>query len=291
MDTVAVTVPKNLRRKASSRRGPRRIILPIVGLAVIWVFVSPYLMMLFSALKPNGEVLATPPTFLPQTWTLEAFGQVFSDERFHAWLRSSLLVAFAATAIVMLVSIPAAYFTAKFKFRGRFLFLGLAVVTQMFAPATLVVGIYRQFAGLDLINTYTALIITDAAFNVAFALWILRGFFANIPHELQEAAALDGANRFTTMRRIMLPLTMPGVVTALTFTFISIWNEYLVALTLMQDDALKPLTVGISAYVTGYEQNWSQMFAASIIAIVPVVVLFAFIEKHLIGGLTAGSVK
>lgn len=291
MTTLAVTTTRRGAARLRRPRGIGAVLYPVLGLGVLWVFLSPYLMMLFSALKPNGEVLATPPTFLPQTWTFDAFTTVFADERFHAWLRSSLIVSFSATAIVMIVAIPAAYFTAKFRFRGRFLFLGLAVVTQMFAPATLVVGIYRQFAGLDMINTYAALILTDAAFNVAFALWILRGFFASIPHELEEAAAIDGANRFTTMVRIMLPLTLPGLVTAVAFTFISIWNEYLVALTLMQDDALKPLTVGISSYVTGYEQNWSQLFAASIVAIVPVVILFALIERHLIGGLTSGAVK
>jgi multiple sugar transport system permease protein len=161
----------------------------------------------------------------------------------------------------------------------------------MFAPTSLVVGIYREFYDLGLINTYTALILTDAAFNIAFALWILQGFFAAIPKDIEEAAALDGCGRVGTMFRIMLPLTLPGVVTAVTFTFIAAWNEYVVALTLIQDDALKPLTVGISSYVTAYQQNWAQLFAASLIAIVPVVILFALIEKHLVGGLTAGAIK
>ena len=122
-------------------------------------------------------------------------------------------------------------------------------------------------------------------------MWILHGFFASIPKEVEEAANLDGCGRFGTLRRIMLPLTLPGVVTAVIFTFIAAWNEYVVALTLMLDEGKKPLTVGITSYVTGYEQHWDQLFAASIIAIVPVVILFAVIEKHLVGGLTAGSIK
>ena len=174
-----------------------------------------------------------------------------------------------------MVAVPAAYFTARFQFRGRTAFLFLVLVTQMFSPTSLVVGIYREFFELNLVNTYLALILTNAAFNLAFAIWILHGFFASIPREIEEAAELDGCGRFGTLWRVMLPLTLPGLVTATIFTFIAAWNEYVVALTLMQDDAKKPLTVGINSYVTGYEQHWDQLFAASIIAIVPVVILFA----------------
>ena len=269
----------------------RRWVLPLAGFVVIIVFIAPYLVMLLDALRPAGEVLSVPPTLFPKTWTPAAFAQVVTDPAFDNWLKTSLIVAISSTIIVILVAIPAAYFTARFTFRGRVAFLSLIVVTQMFAPTSLVVGIYREFYDLGLINTYGALILTDAAFNIAFGLWILQGFFAAIPKEIEEAASIDGSGRFGTMIRIMLPLTLPGVVTAVTFTFIAAWNEYVVALTLIQDDALKPLTVGISAYVTAYQQNWSQMFAASLIAIVPVVILFALIEKHLIGGMTAGAVK
>jgi multiple sugar transport system permease protein len=216
---------------------------------------------------------------------------VLGDERFLNWLRTSVIVAVASTAIVVVVAIPAAYFTARFRFRGRMAFLFLVLVTQMFSPTSLVVGIYREFFTVNLVNTYLALILTNAAFNLAFAIWILHGFFASIPRELEEASELDGCGRFGTLWRVMLPLTLPGLVTATIFTFIAAWNEYVVALTLMLDDSKKPLTVGINSYVTGYEQNWDQLFGASIIAIVPVVILFALIEKHLVGGLTSGAVK
>jgi multiple sugar transport system permease protein len=161
----------------------------------------------------------------------------------------------------------------------------------MFSPTSLVVGIYREFFELNLVNTYLAIILTNSAFNLAFAIWILQGFFTSIPRDVEEAANLDGCGRIRTLWHVMLPLIRPGLVTAVIFTFIAAWNEYVVALTLMQDDAKKPLTVGINSYVTGYEQHWDELFAASIIAIVPVVILFAVIEKHLVGGLTAGSVK
>jgi multiple sugar transport system permease protein len=269
----------------------RTWVLPVAGLGLTLVFLAPYIVMLLNSLRPSGDVVRTPPTFLPREWQLSTYSQVLADERFLNWLKTSLVVAVASTLIVIAVSIPAAYYTARFRFPGRMAFLLLVLVTQMFSPTALVVGIYREWFNFNMVNTYGALILTNAAFNLAFAVWILHGFFASIPKEVEEAAHLDGCSRFGTLRRVMLPLTLPGIVTAVIFTFIAAWNEYVVALTLMLDESKKPLTVGITSYVTGYEQHWDQLFAAAIIAIVPVVILFALIEKHLIGGLTAGSVK
>jgi multiple sugar transport system permease protein len=269
----------------------RAWVLPVAGLGLALVFLAPYIVMVLNSLRPSGDVVQTPPTFLPRDWQLSTYTQVLTDERFLNWLKTSVIVAGASTLIVIVVSIPAAYYTARFRFPGRMAFLLLVLVTQMFSPTALVVGIYREWFNFNMVNTYGALILTNAAFNLAFAVWILHGFFASIPKEVEEAANLDGCSRFGTLRRVMLPLTLPGIVTAVIFTFIAAWNEYVVALTLMLDESRKPLTVGITSYVTGYEQHWDQLFAAAVIAIVPVVVLFAVIEKHLVGGLTAGSVK
>ena len=269
----------------------RRWATAVLGGLVTLLFLAPYSVMLMSSLRTSGDVKTSPPSFIPREWQWDTYLTVLSDERFLSWLRTSLLVAVASTAIVVLVAVPAAYMTARYRFVGRTPFLLLVLVTQMFSPTALVVGLYRQFFELTLINTYAALIITNAAFNLAFAVWILHGFFSAVPTEVEEAAELDGSSRLQTLWRVMLPLTRPGLVTATIFTFIAAWNEYVVALTLMIDDAKKPLTVGMRAYITGYEQHWDQLFAASVIAVVPVVILFAVIEKHLVGGLTAGSVK
>ncbi len=277
--------------RADRQQRRRRFGLAALGAAVALVFLAPYSVMVMSSLRTSVDVKTSPPSFIPREWQLSTYAQVLTDERFLNWLKTSLLVATASTVVVMAVAIPAAYMTARFRFPGRTPFLLLVLVTQMFSPTALVVGLYRQFFELNLINTYAALIITNAAFNLAFGVWILHGFFSSIPKEVEEAAQLDGSNRLQTLWRVMLPLTKPGLVTATIFTFIAAWNEYIVALTLMIDDSRKPLTVGMRAYITGYEQNWDQLFAASVIAVVPVVILFAMIEKHLIGGLTAGSVK
>jgi multiple sugar transport system permease protein len=228
---------------------------------------------------------------LPGEWRFQNFARVLADAEFQAWLRVSLVVAVTSTALVILAAVPAAYHTARHRFPGRSAFLFLVLVTQMFAPTALVVGLYREFFELGLINTHAALILVNAAFNLAFAIWILRAFFASIPRDIEEAALVDGCGRVGALIRIVLPLSAPGIVTAAIFAFIAAWNEYIVALTLMTDAGKRPLTVGITSYVTAYVQHWDLLFAASSIAIVPVVVLFALIEPYLVGGLTAGSVK
>jgi multiple sugar transport system permease protein len=247
--------------------------------------------MICTALKPEGELRATPPRLTPIEWRPGIVLEVLGDPSFQGWLTASLVVALASTAIVVLAATPAAYYTARHRFPGRSAFLLLVLVTQMFSPTALVVGLYHEFFELGLVDTYAALILTNAAFNLAFAVWILRAFFAAIPREIEEAAAVDGCGRIRVLVRVVLPLSLPAIVTAVIFAFIAAWNEYIVALTLMTDPARKPLPVGITAYVTAYVQHWNHLFAASVVAIVPVVVLFAAIERHLVGGLTAGSVK
>lgn len=263
----------------------------MAGWLLATALLAPYAVMLLTALKPETELRVSPPRLLPLEWRPQNFWTVLRDPEFQSWLTVSLVVAVVSTLLVLVAAVPAAYHTARHRFRGRGAFLFLVLVTQMFAPTALVVGLYREFFELGLINTYVALIAVNAAFNLAFAIWILRAFFASIPREIEEAAAVDGCDRAGVLLRVVLPVAMPGIVTAAIFAFIAAWNEYIVALTLMTDPALKPLTVGITTYVTAYVQHWNSLFAASVIAIVPVVVLFALVERYLVGGLTAGSLK
>ncbi len=274
-----------------TRRSLSRAGLTGAGWLLGAVALSPYLVMLLTAVKPEAELRTSPPQLLPTSWRWRNFVEVLSDPSFRAWFEVSLLVAVTSTVIVVVAAVPAAYHTARHRFRGRSAFLLLVLASQMFSPTALVVGLYREFFDLGLINTYAALILTNAAFNLAFAIWILRAFFASIPREIEEAATVDGCGRLGALVRIVLPLSRPALATAVIFAFIAAWNEYIVALTLMIDADKRPLTVGITSYVTAYVQHWNLLFAASVIAIVPVVVLFVVIERHLVSGLTAGGVK
>lgn len=255
------------------------------------LFLLPYLQMLLTALKPSRELFETPPNYVPAEWQWNNFVDVWSFGDLALNFRNSLLVSIASTAVVLAVSLPAAYYTARNRFRGRTAFLLLVLVTLMFAPTALVIGLYREFVSLGLVNTFAALILTNAAFNLPFCTWILNSYFASIPVELEEAASLDGCGRLATLRRVTLPLALPGVVTAVIFTFIQTWNEFVVALTLTSTPDRQPLTVGITTFIGQYQVQWQYLFSASLVAIVPVVVLFVAIERHLVSGLTAGSIR
>jgi multiple sugar transport system permease protein len=267
----------------------RKVILTGVAWLVGLAFVAPYLEMLVTALKPEHELMRS--SYLPTKWEWSNFVNVWKAAPIWQNMKVSLIVAGAATLVTLLCALPAAYYTARNRFWGRNGFLLLILVTQMFAPTALVIGIYREMVALNLTDTLLALILVNAAFNLPFCVWILHGYFASIPKELEEAAFLDGAGKVKALVRVTLPISTPGVVTAVVYTFIGAWNEYIVALTVTSSPNRQPLTVAIPSFVTQYQEHWQYLFATSLIAIVPVVILFVFIERYLIGGLTAGSVK
>jgi multiple sugar transport system permease protein len=264
------------------------------GAVVAAFFLAPYVVMFLGALKSQQDLFHNPALYLPTHWQWGNFAHVWKIIPLATYLENSLIVAAVSTAIVLLVSLPAAYYTARHDFRGKRAFLYLVLITQMFAPVALVIGIYREVTLFNgAVNSYWALILVDSAFNLAFSIWILNGYLASIPKEIEDAAMVDGAGRLRTMFRVVLPLAKPGIVTAVIFTFIQVWNEFVVAETIFNNPTVnrETLTVGINAFVGLYQTQYQYLFVASIIGIVPVVVLFAFIEKYLVGGLTAGSIR
>ncbi|NUS54422.1 MAG: carbohydrate ABC transporter permease [Streptomycetaceae bacterium] len=273
------------------RRSPgyRKWLVAIAAWAIALLFLFPYVEMFLGALRPSEEL--TKAGYLPSKFEWSNFVNVWRDSQLGHNLQVSLLVAALSTVVVIAVALPAAYYTARHRYRGRGAFLMLVLVTQMFQPTSLVVGLYREFYNADLLDSVWALVIVNGAFNLAFAVWILTAYFASIPVELEEAAMIDGASRFGALRRVTLPLAMPGIVTAVIFAFITAWNEFVVALTLITTPEKQPLTVGINSFLGAYEVQWQYMFAGSLVAIIPVVVLFAYIERHVVSGLTAGSIK
>ena len=283
--------------RPSTRPGPaRRARRPlrtwlIAGAAYIIavIFLLPYLEMFVIAGRPNNEL--GDATIFPKHFTFSNFTTLWSSG-LGGSIGTSLQIAAGATVIVLLVALPAAYCTARRRFRGRTAFLLLVLATQMFQPAAMLVGIQREFVNFGVPPTLS-LIIINAGFNLAFAVWILNAFFSSIPVELEEASMVDGLGRVGALLRITLPLAAPGIVTALIFTFISAWNEFLVALTLSlgESSTQQPLTVAINNYIGEYSVDWGHLFAAGLVATVPVIILFAFIERRVVSGLTAGAVK
>jgi multiple sugar transport system permease protein len=267
----------------------RTFLLSILAYAIAVIFLLPYVEMVIAALRPNNQLLA--PNLLPSHFTFSNFTTIWKTG-FGGNLTTSLLIAGGATVVVLLVSVPAAYYSARHRFRGRSLFLLLVLATQMFQPAAMLVGIQREFTTFNLPPTLS-LILVNAGFNLAFAVWILNAYFSSIPVELEEASMIDGSTRIGAMLRVTLPLAAPGIVTALIFTFIAAWNEFIVALTLSlgQSTNRQPLTVAINNYIGEYSIDWGHLFAGAVIATIPVIILFAVIEGRVVSGLTAGSIK
>ena len=268
-----------------------RLLLYFVILDVCVITLYPYFAMLCTALKSREEIFSAAGTVLPITALWSNFIDIWSRAPMARYMLNSVMIAGGSTIIAMLCGIPAAYALARMKFKGQTAFLGLVIVSQMFAPVVLLIGIYRVMQTLTLTDSIWGLVFINAAFNQAFTIWLLRGTFMGISAEMEQAATIDGCNRIQSMTKILLPVAAPGIVTTLIFIFINAWNEYTVALCLIQDDLLKPLTVGINTF-NGYNIiEWQYLFAASIFAIIPVVILFMCIEKNLVSGLASGGVK
>jgi multiple sugar transport system permease protein len=293
------------RAVASARRGgaaraggPRRLpslrtaLVAAVAYVVGIIFLLPYLEMLITSVRPSNELYAR--DYLPHhfAWSnlTNMWGATFG---ILSSVRVSLEIAGGATLLVLLVALPAAYYTSRHRFRGRVAFLLLVLATQMLQPTALIVGIYKEFLSFGLlnINPVWSLILVNAGFNLAFAIWILNAYIGSIPVELEEAAMVDGNGRLGALFRVTLPLALPGVVTALIFTFISAWNEFISALTLTTNSSDYPLTVRLDSFIGQYTVDWQHLFGASVVATIPVFILFALIEGRVVGGLTAGSIK
>lgn len=265
----------------------------IIGAAVVALFFSfPYLLMFVSSLKSRAEITRIPPDYFPETPQFSNYLTVWSSSVAPGdSLLATVVISFGATLLVLLIATPAAYYVARFKFPGRLVFLFLVLITQMLQPTVLAIGLYQQFSQWQGHLVWLALILINGAFNLSFAVWIMQAFFASIPKEIDEAALIDGLGRLQTMFRVSLPLVWPGIVTAIVFVFVNTWNEFAAAFVLVQDTSLQPLTVSMPRFLGMYIRDWQYLFTVAIVAIVPVIILFALIEKRLIGGLTAGAVK
>ena len=278
-------------KKLTTKQIILKILLYFVVIDICIFTLYPYFAMFCSALKSRAEIFSVNGTILPVEPMWSNFIDVWKRAPLAQYAANSLLIAGGSTLLAMLCGIPAAYALSRMKFKGKTAFLGFVIVSQMFAPVVLVIGIYKVMAVLGFTDSIVGLIFVNAAFNQAFTIWLLRGTFMSISPEMEQAATIDGCTRIQALIRILLPVAAPGIVTTLIFIFINAWNEYTVALTLISTDTSKPLTVGINIF-NGYNMiEWQYLFAASLFAILPVVILFMGIEKNLTSGLTAGGVK
>jgi N,N'-diacetylchitobiose transport system permease protein len=263
----------------------------VAALVTIVAFAFPVYWMLVTALKPTLYVQTNPPRFLPLPFTLEHFRTAVTRPGFTGYLRNSLIVTLCAVLGALIVALLAAAAVARMHFRGRRAYLVLVLAVQMAPFEVLLIPFFIVFRTTDLLNTLPALILVYFVSVLPFTIWMLRGFVAAVPAELEEAALVDGCTRFGAFRRIVLPLLGPGLVATSIYGFITAWNEYLYAFVLMRDPAHYTLPVWLAGFQTAFGTDWGATMAASTLFTLPVLVFFLVVHRRMVAGLTSGAVK
>lgn len=253
--------------------------------------IIPVLWMISTSLKPIDEVFAVPPKWIPERMTFGAFGRIWTEYPFLYYFRNSLTVVLAATLISLFFSSLAGYGASRFHFRGKSTFLTFLLATQMFPSIMLLIPFFKIMQTFDLVNTLLGLILTYITFTIPLCSWMMMGYFDSISRELDDAAAIDGCSRFRTFVQIILPLSLPGLVATAIYAFLTGWNEYMFALVLTHDETMKTVPVGIGQMTGENKLTWNDVMSASLVATLPLLLVFLFLQRYFINSLTAGAVK
>lgn len=266
--------------------------LTYLALGILSLFsVFPLYWVLLSSFRAPARLLASNPSLLPQEIYWGFYQTVLEKTPFLRFFQNSVLVTLSATGISVMLAAMAAHSLARLQFRGKRLLSRGVLLAYIFPQIVLVVPLFVGIVRLNLANTYTGLILTYVTFSFPFATWMLTAFFQTIPRELEEAALIDGASNLGVFLRIALPLARPGLVAAAVFTFLHAWNEFLYALVILNSDAKKTLSVGLYGFIGGETMNWGEVLAASTMIVLPSLLFFLLVQRHLVHGLTAGAIK
>jgi multiple sugar transport system permease protein len=251
----------------------------------------PFYWMLVTSLKDRQEIYSGKLTLWPQNLTFSNYIDTFQNSNFPQYFMNSFIVSISSSILVLFVSILGGYSMARYSFRGKKLFLISFLATQMIPVMVILVPLFITFSHLHLLNKLPSLIITYTAMNIPFCLLTMSSFFQRIPVSLEEAALIDGCNKFQTMTKIILPIMRPGIVATLVFAFTGAWNDLFFGVMFTNSESTKTVPVGLSSFVQKFDINWGQMSAAGILSLIPVVIMFAFAQKYIVSGLTEGAVK
>jgi multiple sugar transport system permease protein len=274
------------------RTGIYRIAFGWLVALTVTVMVIPFLWQIITSLKSPGEMFRVPPGILPEQVHLQNYRDVFtSGVPFHLYLRNSLIISGLTTVVCLIVGSFASYVLARYKFRGQNLFLGILLAVAMFPQVAIISPLFLFFRDLGLLNTYPGLIIPYTTFALPLTIWILTSFFRELPRDLEDAALIDGCSPFQSFYRIIVPLAAPGMVTTAILVFIFAWNEFLFAFIFNTSNEMRTVTVGITMFPGLHEVPWGTIFAASTIITIPLVFLVLVLQRRIVHGLTAGSVK
>lgn len=274
-----------------ARRGTLRAGV-IVGLVLGAIFAAaPVLWMLSSSFKSNREIFELPPRLLTESFSLDAYVSIFTDPEKLRFFLNSYIVAGSVTVLTLIVAIQAAYAFSRFEFRGKRILNVVIVSVQAVPPITLLIPYFGLVVALGLYNTYPGLILTYMVFTLPYAIIMMTGYLNTLPRELDEAVRMDGAGSFTALWRVLVPISVPGIVSVGVYTFMIAWNEYLFALTLTRTVDMRTVPIGIQLLMGQHSYQWNEIMAMSILGSIPVLILFLFFQRYFISGLASGSVK
>jgi multiple sugar transport system permease protein len=259
-------------------------------LAIVLFAIGPYLWMLITSIKPESTLFSPERTILPTVVTLENYIRLFSKTTFVANLGHSLIVAIGTMFVGLSVSITAAYAFSRFRFPGRRLLMLQFLLVNMFPIVLLIIPLFIIMKSLGLLDTHLGLVLAHSTFSIPFATWMMISYFDAIPRSLDEAAMVDGCTPVGAMLRVVLPLTVPGIIATGIYIFITSWNEYLYA-SILAGQKVRTLTVAIQTLVGEYEIAWGLLTAGGVMGALPVTLLFMLIQKRLVAGMTQGAVK
>lgn len=269
----------------------KRALLIILGLVLAAFVLLPFFWTMATSLKPLAEVSKYPPEWISSHLTLRPYRDMFFYLPFTIYTLNSLIVAFATMSLTLLIGSLAAFAFARFQFKGRGLILIVFLLSQMLPGASIIIPLFQLMQQVGLYDTRLGLVLVHTALLLPFVIWLLYGFFQTIPHEVEEAALIDGCSRLQALRMVILPLALPGLGATALFAFLGSWNEFFFALLLTSSDSTRTIPVGIGLFVGEYLEVWNQMAAAAVLFSLPPLLLFLLARKTFVTGLMAGAAK
>ncbi|MEJ6393475.1 carbohydrate ABC transporter permease [Gymnodinialimonas sp. 2305UL16-5] len=275
-----------------TRSNPALIIGKYLALLAYLIFaLFPLYWLVKIAITPDRLIFTEGTELWPSATTLDNFRTVIFQTDFMAFFGNSLYVSLGTGAVTTLIAAGAGYAFSRFNFGGKKIIVAVMLITQMFPLLMIIAPIYKIVSSLGMLNSLTSLIVVYTAFNIPFATFLMQSFFDAIPKDLEEAAMMDGCTRFQALRKVILPLTLPGLGATLGFVFTAAWSELLFALMLISDNDAMTFPVGLLTFVSRFSVDWGQMMAAGSLALIPSCLFFIFIQRYLVQGLTSGAVK
>ncbi len=273
--------------------GKKNVLLSFISVVLLIILLFPLFWIIMTSLKTEQEIFRNPPTIFPEVLNLESYAAQLQSGDFNMFqsFGNSLFISLSCMVIAVLLAVPASYGIARYHFKGKKLIVLGFLITQMLPVSVILTPMFIIFRNMNLLNNPLSAILADATIGIPFSVLILRNYFASIPKELEEAAYIDGCNRFTAFIRILVPIARPGVIVCAVFSFLYAWGDLAYGMTFIQDQKMRPITAGIFNFMGQYGTKWSYLTAFAVVTIIPVALIFIFMQKYIISGMTNGAVK